>query len=222
MATGTQSDILSRVRALLPSDWIPAGTQPVADSILSGPAVALASIYSLLAYVKAQMRLATTAGAFVDLFAYDFFGAALLRRTTEADSAFQARVKANLLAPKATRSAMVQALTNLTGRAPKIFEPFVPKDTGGYGDAPVLAYGAAGGYGCYGLIAQAFVTAYRPIVIGNPNVAGYGTSAGGYGAGSIEYIDTAEEAGTVQDAEIYDTINATKAAGVTVWVNITD
>jgi hypothetical protein len=221
MATGSQADIQARLRALLPSEWFPIGSLPVLDTVLAGCASALSSIYCFLAFVRAQMRLATSTGGFIDIWAFDFFGYSLLRKPSEGDAAYQARITANLLAPRVTRQAMVQSLTTLTGRAPVIFEPFYPQDTGAY-NTNTIGYGVAGGYGSYNLPAQAFVTAYRPTVIGPAYVGGYGSSVGGYGVGRLEYIASSSESASIQDEEIYAAITQTKAVGVTVWTQIED
>jgi len=70
----------------------------------------------------------------------------LPRNPGEPDTAFRTRIQARIFLEKGTRNGMIKALTLLTGRAPKIFEPARPLDTGAY-NAGILAYGAAGGYG---------------------------------------------------------------------------
>ena len=155
---GSQSDILARLKAVLPSGWFPTtrpgqpSNSPVLDAFLTGPAYALSWIYSLIEYAQDQTRIATATDVWLDLAALDYFGGNLTRNSGETDTALSARIRANLLPPQITRAAMVSALTNLTGTAPSIFEPFTPADTGAYGtgEAPVwrgLAYNYAGGYG---------------------------------------------------------------------------
>jgi hypothetical protein len=114
MATGDQTDMQARLRAVLPSEWFPAGPLPVLDTVLAGVGTAMAAAYNLLAFARAQMRLATSTGAFLDLFSFDFFGNGLLRRPGELDPAYGARISANLLAPKNTRAAVIEAVTLLT------------------------------------------------------------------------------------------------------------
>jgi hypothetical protein len=192
----------------------------VLDAVLSGAASALSTIYGLFAFVRGQMRLATSTGGFLDIFAHDFFGYGLLRRAGEADGPYAARIKAALLAPTVTRAAMVGAILRLTGRVPVIFEPFNSGDTGGYGVA--CGYGAGGAYGSYAMPAQFLITVFRPTGIGTPYVGGYGSSVGGYGAGRLEYVTAAAATGAVEDAAIYATINSTRAAGVVAWTQILD
>jgi hypothetical protein len=71
--TGDQTDILGRIKALLPFRWFP-DTTPVLDALLSGIAWSLALIYSLIQYAKNQTRIATASDGFLDLISYDFFG----------------------------------------------------------------------------------------------------------------------------------------------------
>ena len=221
MAIGDQNDMLARIKMLLPQRWFPDST-PVLDALLSGAAWALSLIYSLVQFAQSQTRIATATGGFLDLISYDFFGNNLPRNPQEADSAFRTRILATLLRPKATRPGMIAVLTALTGRAPIIFEPARPADTGAYG-ASICGYGAAGGYGSLLLPAQAFITAYRPASSGIPNVAGYGSPSGGYSTPSrAVYASLSEVQGAVTDADIYATIAATKAAGTEMWVRLSN
>jgi hypothetical protein len=217
MATGDQSDLLKRIKSLLPFRWFPDST-PVLDALLNGPAWALSQIYALIQYAKLQTRIATATDGFLDLISYDFFGNNLRRRLQETDNAFRTRILATLFRPKATRQGMIDALVNLTGRTPIIFEPARPADTGGYGIAS--GYGVAGGWGSLRYPAQAFITAFRPAGSGIPNVAGYDTSYGSYGGGYSMWASLAQVTGAVTDADIYDTINRTAAAGTRMWVRL--
>ena len=140
---------------------------PVLDGLLNGPAWMWSWLYSLLQYVAQQRRIATASGINLDQIAYDYFSTTIERFASENDTAFAARIKANLLAPKGTRQAVIDALVALTNVTPTIFEPRNTGDTGGYGHQGMtvgtgLAYGVAGGYGSLMLPFQAFVKAYRP------------------------------------------------------------
>lgn len=88
---------------------------------------------------------------------------------------------------------------------------------------PVAAIAPSGGAGCWGSTSntyQIFMTVFRPNASsGVPVVAGLDTSAGGFDVGAIEWISSAET-GVITDADIYASIAATAAAGVTVWVAI--
>ena len=212
-----QISVKSNFLLLAVLDGYTSAAAPVLTAILSGPAAALARIYSLIAFVRAQMRLQSSTGGWIDLWAYDFFGPALRRRATEQDAPFVTRIGQNLLAPLVTRQAMVQALTNLTGEAPDIFEAFNTTDAGCYG-APTSAYGIAR-YGSQLMNAQCLIKVNRPPSSLAGPIPAYGSPMSAYGIGASFYFPASEFPGVAQNAEILATINKVKAAGVICWVN---
>jgi len=222
MATGDQNDIQSRLQQLLPIGWFDDGLVPVRDAVLAGAANALAFAYSLLAYVRLQTRISTATDAFLDMISGDFLGDGLPRKANQTDSSYRARIIAAIFRERGTRKAIIAVLTQLTGRAPVVFEPQRPMDTGAYGIA--YGYGSAGGYGTLLLPFQAFVTAFRPSGGGVASVAPYGvpggSTGGGYGVGSHEYAALADVQGQVTDADIYNAIESVRPAGYTIWARI--
>lgn len=184
MATGDQADFLFRLKSLLPFRWFPTtapgatSATPILDAVLSAPASAFAYLYGIIVWAKAQMRMATASGVGLDMIGLDYFGLGLPRKVNESDAAFLRRLKLELMRPRGTRAALAKVLTDLTGRAPWIFEPARSTDTGGWGNTGMtagtgLGYGAAGGYGSLMLPFQAFVIAYRPIGGGVASVMGF-------------------------------------------------
>jgi hypothetical protein len=216
---GDTSDMLTRLKLVLPGRWF-GDVTPVLDGLLSGLASAWSGLYSLLATVKAQTRIATAGGVFLDIAAGDYFGPALPRRAGEADSAYSARIRANLLTPRATRAGLIAAVTNLTGRAPEVFEPLNPADTGGYN--MFLGYNTLGGYGTETLPFQFFVTAYRPNATPVSNAGGYNFGPGGYNTAPMFYADATEFPGAVADADIYAAIAAVLPTATTAWTCISN
>lgn len=187
MATGDATYFAAFLRRALPKGWFP-DVAPLRDAVLAGPASAWANLYVLLAYAKAQARIGTATDKWLDFISADFFNRTLPRRLSESDGTFRLRILREMFRPRGTRAALIRSLTDLTGRAPVIFEPARTEDTGGYGSGNAavwmgLAYNFAGGYGDLQLPFQTFITAYRPIGPGVANVMGfyYGTGAG-YGA----------------------------------------
>lgn len=223
MATGDAADFTARLRAALPARWFP-DDAPILTGVLAGFATSFSSIYDALAYAKLQTRLLTVTDRFLDFFAADYFGTLLRRRSAEADGPLRARIYRELLRPRNTRAAMVQALSDLTGKVPVIFEFARPGDTGGYNVGGV-GYGAGGAYGSLTMPYQAFVTAYRPSGGGLANVGGYytgsGWAGGGYGVGAIAYASPSDVSASVPDSDIYATIERTKPAGTVMWTQIT-
>lgn len=225
MATGDQADIFARLKTMLPARWFgaPSDSVPIVDAVLQGIANVLAFVYSLYAYAKLQTRVLTATDGYLDMIAADFFGTSLPRKTGQSDASYRALILANLFREKATRNAVVRALTDLTGFAPLIVEPKRPLDTGGYG-VSICGYGVAGAYGSLLLPFQAFVTAYRPqSVAGLANVAGYGISTAGYSQPSqAEYADSNSLLDGVSDADIFAAVDAVKPAATIVWTRITN
>jgi hypothetical protein len=217
--TGDTNDMLARLKMVLPARWF-ADVTPILDAVLTGLANAWSQLYGLLATVKLQTRLITASGVFLDIAASDYFGSALPRRAGEADAAYSARIRANLIAQRATRAGVVAALVNITGRKPLIFEPLNPTDTGGYNVN--LGYNQVGGYGCAFLPLQFFVTAYRPNATPVSNAGGYSTGPGGYNTAPMFYADTTEFPGMVSDDDIYAAIASVLPAAGVAWTNITN
>ena len=209
---GDQADFVARLRAVLPRNWF-TDAAPVLDSVLGGLGAAWSGVYGLLRFAQAQARIGTASGAFLDLVAGDFFGSALARFSGEADASFRGRLRRNILRERGTRQSLLAALQDLTGRAATVFEPARATDTGGYSTG-VLAYGVAGAYGSLSLPFQCFVTAHRPIGMGIPLIAGYGS------AGPLAYANLGWISVDVTDADILATIVGVMPAGSIAWVRI--
>ena len=235
---GTTAGWLGRIKSVLPGRWF-ADNNPVLDTALTGVADMYAWLWAMLSYVALQARVATATGAYLDAISWDFYAGNLPRLLNEKDAAFSARIRLNFFAPKATRAAVIRAITNLTGRAPVIFEPSNTGDTGAYYNAASpyvgggLAYGTAGGYGSLLIPFQYFITAYRVLDVGVGVVGGYGVAAGagayanaagtgyaGGSAGAIEYTNPAMWSGAVTDATIFAAIAAVNPAAVTAWARL--
>jgi hypothetical protein len=218
--TGDTPDILSRLKSVLPARWF-GDTTPNLDAVFTGLAAAWSGLYGLLTTVQTMTRIATATGIFLDIASTDYFSNFLPRRAGEADSAFSARIRANLIAPRATRAGLSEALQNLTGRTPVIFEPLNASDTGGY-NSYTLGYGAAGGYGCDNLPFQFFVTAYRPNATPISNAGGYNEGPGGYNTAPMFYADTDQAPGAIDDADIYAAAAAVLPVATIAWMNISN
>ena len=228
MANGDTSDFVGRLKSVLPAGWFPDVT-PVLDGLLTGLAAAWSDVYAQLQFVALQTRITTATGSWLDMIAVDYFGQSLVRKTAEGDVQFSARIRAALLAPQVTRTALIANLTALTSRVPAVFEPSLASDTGGYGTLGMTAgsgtgYGVAGGYGSLLLPFQAFVTAYRKTGGGVANVGGYyagtGWAGGGYGVGAIEYASLDMVLAQITDTDMTNTINTTRPAATTAWTRI--
>ena len=216
MATGDSTDLLSRLKALLPNGWFSEPT-PLLDATLTGIGTALSAAYGLTAYARLQTRIATATDAFLDLISSDFFGVTLPRRSGESDTAFRARIEAELLIEKGTRQGMIRALELLTGRTPIIFEPSRVADTKCYNKDAF--YNHAGQYGSR-LPYQGFIIAYRPYAQLSASIAGYNNPQVAYNMKAAAYTNLNILAGAVTDQDILNTINSTKPEATVVWVII--
>ncbi len=237
MATGSSADIQARIAGAPPYGVLPkwwAWVAPVRDALIGGASDLLASCYSFIAYVKTQTRLWTATGVFIDIFGFDFLGLAVVRRTGESDAVYAARVRKEILRERVTRSGMGQALTDLTGQQPNIFEPWNTNDAGAW-NTGTLAWsgGGAGGAGAWGstlMPNQVMIIVYRSstVGVGLANYGGWshgtGSSAtpsnGGWNTGGVGWSSAAMALGGITDQDIYDCINLTKPVGVVVWVSI--
>lgn len=235
MATGDQQDFANRLRGLLPPSWFGTGLTsvngistgtgtPILDSVLAAVAYPLSWDYVLFSYVLTQSRIATATGIWLDRISYDFLGTRLPRFVNETDTAYRARILAEIFRPRQTRAAITKALVDLTGRTPIIIEAWNPGDVGAYNTPGRQGYGVAGMYGSLQYRNQVFVTAYRPAGVGIPNIPGYGNSGWGYGRaqGAGQYCSMSQVTGLVTDAQIYATVAGIVAAGCTAWVAISN
>jgi hypothetical protein len=107
-----------------------------------------------------------------------------------------------------------------------VFEPARTTDTGGYtssaGDGGGVAYGTAGGWGSLALPFQCFITAYRPLGSGIATVSGWGSAAGAYGQGAIEYASLAMVQAQVTDQDIYSAVADVLPVATIGWTSIND
>jgi hypothetical protein len=218
---GTQSDLVARLKSVLPVGWF-GDTTPVLDSTLNGLAAAWVALTGLLSYTQLQTRIATATDIFLDLVAQDFFTGSITRAAGEPDDSLRTRIQRELLRARVTRSALTSILVQLTGRTPSVFEPARLQDTGAYNVASTLAYNTAGGWGSFALPFQCFVHAYRPVGAGVADTTGYGSGAGGYGVGQAQYTTPKMAASTILDGDITQAIAATMPAATTAWVVVTD
>jgi hypothetical protein len=221
MTTGNSTDILSRIKRLIPNGWFKY-TAPNRDAVIGGLSDLASWSYSLIGYAKAQERLATAYGIWLDIFANDFLGSALVRNGAQ-DDVFRVLIKATILQERVTRAGMIAAVETITGHIPNIFEPWNTYDTGAYSGKyqkyGSMGYGVGrGGYGSMKLPAQVFMQIHRGGPSGIPNVAGYGSPIAGYGVGKIEYAGPTVELSGITNAMILKVVNLTKPTGSTIWV----
>lgn len=221
--TGDAEDMRARLRAVLPAQWFP-DDAPVLDALLTGLGTTWSWLYGLVTFARRQTRLATASGLWLDMISSDLFGYKLARRSGEADDAFRTRIGKEIGRRRGTRAAVTAVLTDLTGRAPVVFEPARITDTGAWGAPGVcnaFAYDTVGGWGDLLIPFQVFVTAYRASEPGIAIVGGWGGPAG-YGVGAIEYGSMALVTGPVTDADIYAGVASVVPVTGIAWTRISN
>lgn len=233
MATGDQNNILTRLQSYLPNGWFGDLTQtPVLNSLLNGISSVMATIYMLIMFFWAQTRLQTSSGGYVDLWAADFLGNSLPRLSGETDTAYINRIKINVFQQRATRQAMINVLTSLTGRVPVIFEPGRPLDSGTTGSLASPSLTNPAGFcgvarcGSMGVPFSALITAYLPNIGGGSSGAGYMHIIGRTymnASPSLSYTGSlSQETSSANAAAIYAAINATRPVGTNIGVYISN
>lgn len=228
MATGDTSDILSRLQSYMPRGWFGDWSEaPIITGLLTGIASVFNTVYLLVMFFSAQTRLDTSTGGWIDIWASDFLGTSLPQEANESDASYIARIKLVIFAAKGTRPAMETALTNLTGRAPIIFEPSRPLDSGCMGlNTGVASFCGVSRMGSIAAPFSALITVYRPLVSGGSAGAAYSNApAWSAMAAPLSHGYTgslADETTAATDDDIYNVINAVRPISTYIGVAITN
>jgi hypothetical protein len=228
MATGDQTDLLGRLRSYMPPTWFGDWADaPIISALLNGIASTLSTAYLLIMFFWAQTRLDTSSGGWIDIWASDFLGNSLPRKTGESDSSYIARIKIAIFQKRATRPAMESMLTQLTGNAPIIFEPARPYDSGCLGaNTGVASFFGVARFGSIACPFSALITVYRPLVTGGSAGSAYNNapSWSAYGAPlSHGYFGSlADEITPASDVDIYAAINSIRPIATNIGVCITN
>lgn len=231
MALFDLADFTGRLIATIPRVWFgdaalapdtPTTPSGAAYALLSGIASGDTALYSNIQTLKQNSRMLTTQDQGVlALFAQDFFGAGVLPPLVgESLENYRARIIARLLIPGGTREGIRRTVYALTGRNPVIIEPWSPLDCGAW-DVPTWGFDVAGCWTDPNPPWTGFVRVQRPLSIAANGQPYYGAWDGvaGYDTPVLYYSDL-QPLQTVSDATLYSAINAAKAEGTTVWVQL--
>lgn len=221
MATGDTQDCVARIDANLPIDWFGDDETPNLDALLAAYAESGAFLYSLAQYVKNQTRIKTATDTNLEAIAQDYFGFNNFNREPdETDDSYRMRILANLVPQGATRYAMINVLTALTGNVPRIFQPQRPLDTGGY-NGGYIGYGVAGGWSNPNLAYQCFISVYSQVVSNVAYVAGWNVSVGALNTPSrAAWSNSSQRTTALLQQQIFAAINKTKCCGTICWVQV--
>jgi hypothetical protein len=218
------SDIFQRIKRTLPGRWFGENT-PILDAVLLSLSTGWVGLFSLLNYAAAQTRISTASGDWLDLIAADYFRYRIRRRLRESDASYRIRIHDELIRDRCTRASIYDLLLELTGRAPYIFEPTNPGDTGSYGSlmSPGIGtagYTTSGGWGSLNLPFQVFVRAFQPITAGVAIVNGWCGTIGAFGSGQSAYFDLTASSPTASRLELYQSVCRTAPTGTIVWISM--
>lgn len=210
----TTEQIVEVMYKYLPPWWD--DENPVLDAILRGFGSIAAFIYCNMVYIKNQTRIMTATDINLDYIALDYLWDLLKRCPGESDATFRAAILKLLLAPRVTKQAMIDRLTDLTGRVPIIYEAF-EGDNSFYNHAflnsPTSTLGGDGAY-------QAWITAFRPLPASENTSVFLNHTAF---ENAVSYYGSEGQSGAcVTDADILHTIEITKAGGTLMHVTISD
>lgn len=227
--TITGAQFAARIADLFPRGWCSdTARQPggIVYAMLLAVGNEIQITQAELQYALAAQRIGTSTFPELDDVSLDFFGTRFPRPAGLSDAAYAQQIIAMLFQPAATRSALQNALTALTGYVPRMLEPWNVLDSGHWGGNPTQAasfwrvdtVANPARWGNGSLRYQGFIET-QPISIAaiGPNnpVLCWGDSAywnaPGYFFGILPQLGV---------ASIDNTINRLRAFGTVTWVKI--
>lgn len=222
MTTGDTDDMTNRLLRALPP-WFGADDEhPVLTALLTGIAWVLSWLYSAYLFAKAQTRIATSTGGWLELSSYDFFGTTLPRLNGEGDAKYSRRIRLEVLRDRQTRNAIDRAVYDLLGVHPTIFEAWNPVDCGGIGAPAGLALSRVGKYGSLRKPYEVLIGFPYPQNYGIPIRPGLGDPQGGLGS-ILSFADQTEIVGVgAAVGDVMEALERVRPAGVTYYVQFTE
>jgi hypothetical protein len=186
-----------------------------------------------LQYALGATRIQTATNGALDLASEDYFGPplgpyAVTRQPGEADSAYSAQLLAAMLPHGATRAAIIEVVTKITGNVPRVIEPWSPADTGVWDGGPgagMMFWDIDSAVTPFrwtdpGLTPfQGFVECTLPQAqeFGNNPTPAFDSTAFYWDVAGSSLIDPTL-VGQLGEAAVYNAINQTKVEGTIVWV----
>lgn len=221
--TTTGAQFAARIADLYPRGWCSDDAKQGGNvySLLLTLGNELAIVQTELQYALAAQRVGTATFPELDFASIDFLGNTLPRIGGLSDAAYSQSIIAAIFKDAATRPALLNALTALTGYVPRMLEPWSVKDTGAwrnqsYWNVDTIANPARWGNG--GLRYQGFIETAAPSIaaIGANNpIQCWGDSAywnqPGYFMGVIAPVNV---------NAVNDLVNRLRAYGTTVWLKL--
>jgi hypothetical protein len=216
MATGDVDNFVSRLEQVIPP-WF-GEKYPLLSAFLTGFASMESFLYGLLQYVQEQVVIQTATGNNLDLVCCDYFEGLFERYPQMSDTQFRVLIQATLLEPLCTRQAMENAIYNLTGYYPKIYEPFQTEGNAFLDSVSFLDAGSfVGGSDPYNFWIEVFVQS--PTVSGSAFVDGSSSFVDGP-AGTLSFVGSNSTTVLTYD-QVLAVINRVKVGGTVPHLTLT-
>jgi hypothetical protein len=218
----TPEQFAGRIADLFPPNWASDDAKASGNvfALLLTVGQKLTDVLEQVQYIQSAARVPTETTPELDNAGLDFFGGSLPRPIGMPDADYAALILSSLFKPAATRKAISDAITQLTGQTPRMVEPWNVTDTGArdtpisFRDVDTVANQMRNTNP--GLRCQGFIDAVPPVILtlkGNPLIARDTTA----------YRDANEYRISIQSGDttsIFDTINSLRAAGIKIWVRV--
>lgn len=219
---GSVADFVSRLRKRFPEGWAGNAVKaPIFAALLLGMATVHANFYALTQFVGQMVYLQSSTGGFLDTWAYDFFGATLLRNFGESDTSFLSRIRALLFVRTCTREAVISIVAEISGATPTLIEPWRGPDTFALGvDTFALGVAGAGRLGSLEMPYQAFL--FVPSV--STNISGMALNVATMAlnvSSSGNYLND-NVSGQISQEDVMNAVNLVRPIGVTVFADFTN
>jgi hypothetical protein len=201
---------VDKLLSKLPSSWFSdsAKTQGgILYALLKAFANGLDYVEAGAAYVKAQTRIGTATDDNLEKIAFDFFGDNFDRRSGEPDESYRSRIIQELFRDKVTRQAIIDAVESLGCQVVEFYEPWIDGFFPGYSYTDHNRLSNNNPY-------EAIIFVKRPL---DPTVTAVLFTDYNYTDNNYIPVSTTNIY-TIQDDDIFDIVEAVKAAGIRIWV----
>lgn len=138
-----EEEITEELIDLVPTSWFsPFSKKPggIFWALMSAKGQLLGAMQRIIELAKAQLRIKTATGFYLDVIGEDFFGENLGRKPAESDVSYRDRILSEILREKATVGGIRAAVEQLTGAPPEVFEAFNVRSVGCWTDLYNGAY----------------------------------------------------------------------------------